>query len=246
MERTVEHNRLALVAIVAELCHYAGFGGAAAATLPRLVRNAVLRLLRPAEAAARRLIVAMAATMTVPDAQPPISPLEAPTLGSRPVARPVLRTSPQAGRSVRCLPTFPLFDPLRRFDRHVRGRSAGLPRISLPGVLDRHPLPAKPSASDAVAAARLRRRLAALKCALDDLPGQANRLVRHKVRAEARRRSFKAAGDPDRQGRRPFRATGLRPGKPPGYRARPRHAVDGVLAECHALACSALNKPDTS
>ena len=36
----------------------------------------------------------------------------------------------------------------------------------------------------------------------------------------------------------------LRPGRPPGYRRKPVHLVDEVLAECHWLAWDAM-KPDT-
>jgi hypothetical protein len=82
-----------------------------------------------------------------------------------------------------------------------------------------------------VNAARLSRRLQALKLALEDLPRQARRLARWRVRREtAPSPKFKSP---------------LRPGHPPGYRRKPVHEVDEVLIECHGLACDAL-KPDTS
>jgi hypothetical protein len=82
-----------------------------------------------------------------------------------------------------------------------------------------------------VGAARLTRRLQALKLALDDLPRQARRLARWRVRREkAQSPKFKSP---------------LRPGHPPGHRRKPVHEVDEVLIECHGLACDAM-KPDTS
>ena len=67
----IEHNREALKRILASLVAMAGLAGVdlsvrarggARRTLPRHLYLAVLRLLRPAEAAARRLIVALALT----------------------------------------------------------------------------------------------------------------------------------------------------------------------------------------
>ncbi|MEQ1521227.1 MAG: hypothetical protein ABL936_08145, partial [Aestuariivirga sp.] len=73
--------------------------------------------------------------------------------------------------------------------------------------------------------------LQALKLALDDLPRQARRMARWRMRREAETApKFKSP---------------LRPGPPPGHRKRPIHEVDEVLTECHWLAWEAL-KPDTS
>ena len=82
-----------------------------------------------------------------------------------------------------------------------------------------------------VNAERLTRRLQALKFALEDLPRQARRLARWRLRRE---------NVPGLKFRSP-----LRPGHPPGHRKKPIHEVDEVLAECHGLAWDAL-KPDTS
>ena len=71
----------------------------------------------------------------------------------------------------------------------------------------------------------------ALKSALDDLPRQAKRLARWRLRREAM---------PSPKFRSP-----LRPGRPPGHRKKPVHEVDEILAECHGLACWAM-EPDTS
>ncbi|MDO8352020.1 MAG: hypothetical protein Q7T14_01040, partial [Aestuariivirga sp.] len=82
-----------------------------------------------------------------------------------------------------------------------------------------------------VNAERLSRRLQALKLALDDLPRQARRMVRWRVRRE---------NMPSPKFKSP-----LRPGPPPGHRKRQIHPIDEILADCHALAWDAM-KPDTS
>ncbi len=71
----IETNRQALLRIVATLVAMAGWASieldrvaGPAATLPRQVRTAILRLLRPAESAARRLAIALAAQL------PPLDP----------------------------------------------------------------------------------------------------------------------------------------------------------------------------
>jgi hypothetical protein len=144
----------------------------------------------------------------------------------------------QGGRS---RPSFQLFDPRKNFlKRRHRAFARIAPRIhffgSDPRVVALWPSPQPvadaPSPPDGlVNAARLTRRLQALKLALDDLPRQARRLARWRVRREkAKAPKFKSP---------------LRPGHPPGYRRKPLHAVDDVLAECHWLAYDAL-RPDTS
>ena len=82
-----------------------------------------------------------------------------------------------------------------------------------------------------VNASRLGRRLQVLKLALDDLPRQARRMARWRMRREAMKApKFKSP---------------LRPGPPPGRRKRHIHEIDEVLAECHGLARWAM-EPDTS
>jgi hypothetical protein len=89
----------------------------------------------------------------------------------------------------------------------------------------------EPPPDGQINATRLHRRLQALKSALEDLPRQAKRLVRWEQRRLA---------SPDHKFLVP-----LRPGRPPGYRRKPVHEVDEVLAECDSLAWEAM-KPDTS
>jgi hypothetical protein len=224
--RAIERNSEALKGIVETLFAMLGLAGAATvARLPRSVHSAVLRLLRPAESSVRRLIVIAARGLVVKPA------------ASRPMpAGPI-------GRGGRSRPSFQLFDPRKNFAelrQHRRRATRFVPRIhffaSDPRVAALWPAP-QPAADPApppdglVGAAPLTRRLQALKLALEDLPRQARRLARWRVRREnAPSPKFKSP---------------LRPGHPPGYRRKPVHQIDEVLIECHGLACDAM-KPDSS
>jgi hypothetical protein len=139
--------------------------------------------------------------------------------------------------------SFQLFDPRKNFAelrQHGRRPARNPPRIHFFGPDPRvaalwsapQPAPELPPPPDGlVNAARLSRRLQALKLALDDLPRQARRLARWRVKREnAKSPKFKSP---------------LRPGPPPGHRKRPIHPIDDILADCHWLAWDAM-KPDTS
>jgi hypothetical protein len=184
----------------------------------------VLRVLRPAESAVRRLVVIAARGLVVKLA--PSRPMPAGSI---------------IGKGGNSRPSFQLFDPRKNFaGPHRRTFTRNPPRIHIFGndprvaALWTAPQPlADPAAppDGLVNAARLSRRLHALKLALEDLPRQARRLARWRVRREtAKAPKFKSP---------------LRPGHPPGYRRKAIHQVDEVLAECHGLACYAM-MPDTS
>ena len=222
--RAIERNSEALKGIVEALFAMLGLAGdATVARLPRSVHSAVLRVLRPAESAVRRLVVIAARGLVVKLA--PSCPMPAGPIGK--------------GGHLR--PTFQLFDPRKNFALTHRRKFARIaPRIHIFGSDPRvaalwpAPQPAAdltPPPDDLVNAARLTRRLNALKLALEDLPRQARRLARWRARREK-------AQSPK------FRSP-LRPGHPPGYRRKPVHEVDEVLIECHGLACDAM-RPDTS
>ena len=220
--RAIERNSEALKGIVAALFAMLGeAGGIAAARLPRPLHRAVLSVLRPAESAVRRLIVIAARGLVVKPAP------------SRPMPQGPI------GRGKRNRLSFQLFDPRKRFAPQ-RGRPGprAQPRIHFfaydPRVAALWPAPPAapaPPPDDSVDARRLCLRLEALKLALENLPRQARRLVRARARREkvdALKLKFP-----------------MRPGRPPGHRKRPVHALDHVLAECHALAWHAM-APDTS
>ena len=187
--------------------------------------RAVLRVLRPAESAVRRLIVIAARNVVVK-----LAP-------SRPM--PTGKVIGKGGGS--SLPSFQLFDPRKRFKApRARKFTRLVPRIHFfphdPRISALFPAPRPvveppPPPDGLVNAARLTRRLQALKSALDDLPRQAKRLVRWQERRKAA---------PDFKFLVP-----LRPGHPPGYRRKPVHEIDDLLIECDWLAWEAM-KPDTS
>jgi hypothetical protein len=156
--RAIERNSEALRGIVAALFAMLGFAGTdMAARIPQPLHRAVLRLLRPAESAVRRLVVIAARGLVVKLA--PSRPMPAGPIG-------------QGGRS---RPSFQLFDPRKNFSGPRRGMATRTPpRIHVfasdPRVaaLWPAPLPAAdpaPLPDGLVNAGRLTRRLHALKLA---------------------------------------------------------------------------------
>ena len=218
----IERNRQPLLRIVAALFGMIGLGeGGAVERVSRPLYRAVLSVLRPAEAAVRRLIVAAARGMVVtPQAIRPAP------------ARRIVSSRTGTGRV-----SFQLFDPPRASaSGHVRrdGGPACEPRIHVIDVAfdPRIPLfrPVPEAAADdndphtdhVIDARPLCRRLAAIRAALEDLPRQAQRYARWRARPLGTRR--------------PKRLTSHRTGPPPGLRRRPSREVDEILAECHWLA----------
>ena len=201
-------------------------------TLPRHLYRTLLRLLRAAEAAARRLIVVAARGLVVLPGPLRRAVPEQPSPFGR--SGPVLTPSTAPAGSTPPPPILPLIDPLRDGSGRWQPAAAAMPRISVAGWSDPAPLPARPAANDLFDAAGIQRRLAALVAALDDLPRQARRL--------ARWRSRRPRG-------RFHRVTPLRGGRPPGWRkpdSRHAHPVHSVLNDLHGLAVWAQEKPDTS
>ena len=165
--RAIQRNSEALKEIVEAL--FAMLGLAVSATVSRIphsLHRAVLRVLRPAESAMRRLIVIAARGLVVKPAP------------SRPM--PKGHMIGKGGGHSR--PSFQLFDPRKNFTelrQHLRRPVRIPPRIHFfpydPRVAALWP--ARPPAADPVPppdglvnAARLTRRLHALKLALEDLP----------------------------------------------------------------------------
>ena len=227
-DSAIKRNSEVLAGIVETLFAMLGLvGEATVSRLPWPTYRAVLRILRPAESALRRLIVVAARGLVV---------------------KPAVSRSRRAGavktrKGGTSLPSFQLFDPQKRIvlpRRRMPPRPG--PRIHMFNADNElvtvwppprpAPIPAPPPSADGmVNAARIIRRLEALESALADLPRQARRLVRWRMRQEK---------SPD-----PSFKTPLRPGHPPGYRRRKVHEVDELLSECNWLACHAA-MADTS
>jgi hypothetical protein len=228
----ITRNRTALLAVVATIIALLGGREAAANPISRRLRNAALALLRPAESAARRLIVIAARGLVA-------APRSAPVFFA-----PDLAGAPKPGLSgVSRLPAFRLFDRRKRFILKLKvPPPSGVPRIrtfwSAPmrfqPAAAAPPTPARPDPDALVDFGGLRLRLAALERALADLPHQARRLARWRARERTRRE-----GRPGVSVHQPLRPV-LRLGHPPGWRARPGREVDLVLRECHLLALDAL------
>jgi hypothetical protein len=236
---------------------------APAPTLPRHLHRAVLRLLRPAEAAARRLGIVVA----LPPARlykPKPAAILRNGVGTgivmpRNVPHPEVRGEAEPRRRL-CLP---LLDPLPRWGGSKRPAAGGVPRICLPGLTEPFPVPGAPSPDDPIDATRLNLRLQALGRVLDNLPREARRFARWRVARDAAGTQNKKLRDAAgaQNGKRPDAAGGqdrnqvaglfrriwpLRPGRPPGGRRRPQHEVHDILNVVHGLAFWVLERPDTS
>jgi hypothetical protein len=226
----IKRNRDVLAEIVADLFLMLGLVGEATVTrISWPAYRAVLRVLRPAESALRRLIVIAARGVVV---KPTVSKPKPPGV-----------VKPRKSGTSR--PSFQLFDPQTRIVLPRRRRSPRVvPRIHMfnadgefitigpPLRPAKMPAPARTKSADGlVNATRLIHRLEALESALADLPRQAMRLARWRMRQEkSPNPSFKSP---------------IRPGRPPGYRRRKTHEVDELLSECQWLAFRA-EMTDTS
>ncbi len=165
------------------------------------------RMLRPAESALRRLIVIAA------------HGLVAKPIASRAMPKGLVIESKSTGRK-----SFQLFDTRKNFG-FITPQN---PLIVMVKTHTRNPfnpfdqmywrqVPKTPNPAE-----NLSRRLTALKHALETIPQQATRLVRWQAkRAELPNPKFTSP---------------LRPGRPPGHRAKPKLEIDYILKECHGLA----------
>jgi hypothetical protein len=243
----ITRNVQGLIGIVAILSAMVGMtSGQLVARIERSLRLEVLRILRPAEAALRRLIYVAAQGLVV-----------------KPVARAALtgavRETLKGLKSKTSSPVFQLSDPrlpIRAFDdvdadgEPVARHSKLTPRMTVIGPPDptvaavwAHKriasvshcaqIPSNDHDEDLIDATRLIGRLQAISAALQDIPKHAKRLARW----TARRRVIANT--------RLVYTSPLRNGPPPGYQKEPIHEVDHILKTCHWLAYDA-QRADTS
>jgi hypothetical protein len=220
-DSALNHNSEALKGIIAAL--FAMLGDVTVGWIPKPLHRAVLLVLRPAESAVRRLIIIAARGLVVK-----VAP-------SRPLPKGQMIGKGDGSR----LPAFKLYDTRKYFPELSQRRIRYMknpPRIHVFPYDTLKPAPQPETApvtlpDGLVNAERLTRRLQVLKSALDDLPRQARRMARWRVRREAM---------PNPKFKSP-----LRPGPPPGRRKRHIHPIDEILDDLHGLAWEAL-KPDTS
>ena len=236
-DRAIEINREALERVIAGMFALAAsvLGHAwvlgripASMVLPRDVHAAIVLILRPAESAVRRLIIIAARGIVLKLAQ---------SRKSLPGPWAALKLRPEE----ECRPAFAMIDPLKDFSNYVPfllepEPTGPIPRISVPGFLDPIFPPAKTFLlhDGTISAGHICRRLLALRDALDDLPGQARRLVRW----QARQKLIPPG--------KPGRLSSLRPGFAPGLRRRQPREIDTILRECHSLAIYSRERRDSS
>ena len=244
------------------------------ASLPESLRLRVLRLLRPAESATRRLVVAMASVLPAPDVvlpKPRPRPPE-PNVAALLAAR--------AGKGLPRMQAAMLANLRRRAAlgqvslREARaalaaldGRAARRPRPPLFRLTDPRKRFDRPMRRRCAVPPRISfigvpepvvapppvpdpqravcaRRLLRRLEALHGALSDLPACAARLARHEALRSAEHAAQA--RGEDRRARPGPMRPGWPPGHRQRPRHAVDHALRECHALAWRSLEGFDTS
>ena len=242
----IERWRVPLLGHVLDLFARIGLAeGVTIERVPKPLHRYVLGILRTAESAVRRLIMAAARNIVVEPKPKRLARAKPKTTGES-KDKGQGKQDGKAKRKRR--PLFNLFDPTRnpdlaflhRFKKKRRpepkmtiielGYDRGHPTMRLHGELrSAAPTPApeveKPLDDGTVNAGPLIRRLFAITDALKDIPRHAMRLALWQARPI--------------EERRPQRESAMRPGRPPGYRQRAKHEVDEILKECHWLARNA-------
>jgi hypothetical protein len=214
----IQHQHTALIRIVAALMTMVGLQNECRADrIVDTVYRAVLRVLRPAESAVRRLVVVVAQGM------------EAPPVAHPKPARTTTR-KPRTPRPYSARVSFRLIDPRMRLNLFGLKRKTGGSKARIRSVDFDPRIPLfipKSELTETVPdttqrAEPLYRRLAAIKTALDDLPAQARRYLRWSAKPYEQRK--------------PRLMSPFRPGSPPGFRKRSTHEIDEVLKDCQWLA----------
>ncbi len=217
----INKNREKLLRIIIALMASLGLvDGGKLTTLPFYLYKRALHILRPAEAAVRRLIMMAAYEMKLRGFNLP------------PRGEAVRRTGEGELRRQSGIetgwhnPSFTLIDPLKHFTEEAPDYSEfGQSFDDESASSNRTPTPAS----------ALGRRLLALKRALETIDKQARRLTRwYQLRDQALAQNH------------PHRLSPLRPGFPPGYRKKPIHEIEHVLLDCHSLAQYARERRDSS
>jgi hypothetical protein len=247
-KRAIESHRLPLIGHVLALCAKIGLReGAVVERVSKPLYREVLGILRTAESAVRRLIVAAARDIVV---EPRRAARARPKTTSKDKGEG--KQDGKAKRKRRFL--FKLFDPPKRtkkFLGRLPKRRRAEPRARYIDIgpdprktwfrLFGEPQTAPPAPApeaedtiddDTVDARHLIRRLFAITEALHDIPRQARRLALWRAQPL--------------EERHPQRSSPLRVGRPPGFRQRAKHEVDEILKECHWLARNAEPQLDTS
>jgi hypothetical protein len=231
----IDKNREKLLRIILALMASLGLvDGGKLTTLPYYLYKRALRIIRPAEAAVRRLIMMAAYEMELrgfnlsPGVPASGLPLKggADIGGGGPKDRRGVFQRQNGMESGWATPSFILIDPLKPFTEESPDYSEFGPSLNDESASSNHtPTPAT----------SLGRRLLALKRALETIDKQARRLTRwYAMRDQALAQNH------------PHRLSPLRPGFPPGYRRKPIQEIEHVLLDCHSLAQYARERRDSS
>jgi len=233
----IDRNFGEIERIVMQLYRLAGITSLApfVATLPRFLYCRILSILRPAEYAARRLIAMAACKLDLDVGPAPVRGTADPSSPPRGEdTKACERSEPdEVGEGASTnprLPAFRLFDPIKPYCEPWLTPEQ-IAALSDP-VYARWFTPVRPP-DEPIKAGALCRRIAALRHALVELDAYALRLARWRAR-----RHLATC--------RPKRWWPMRPGRPPGWKRRPKTALEQVLAECDFLARDAWTSPDTS
>ncbi len=195
-----------------------GLGGETS-LLTRGLRRSLWISLRPVESAVRRLIVIASREMVVPDYVAPDA--KAAVAKKKRSPRPDGASDKPAVKRER-IPAFLLIDPRKNFEpRKKFAKNVGVYFLGEWRPSAKRPVRAE---DDIVDGSLLIRRMRAVKAALEDIPAQAQRLIAHQ-----------AALPPEK------RLPPMRPGMPPGHRARKPLEVHKALLDCDILARMALD-----
>ena len=214
--QAIERNQETLLRIILALVASLGLAdGGVLKTLPRFLYQKALRIIVPAEAAVRRLILIIAHEMKLRGG------LKLPK--SRITFTNFMLLNPLPADHI---PAFNLLDPRKIFGLEAPDYSGfgdardEEQREGQDIAPDKSPIPA----------ASLGRRLLALKAALENLPKQARRLARWYEQRDAAYAK-----------NQPHLSSPIRPGLPPTYRVHKRDIIDDLMIECHSLARIALD-----
>jgi hypothetical protein len=218
----IDKNREKLLRIILALIASLGLiDGGKLTTLPFYLYRKALQILRPAEAAVRRLIMMAAYDLKLRGFKlaPPGRAVGAADREGEFHRKNGTETGWHHS-------SFTLIDPLKPFTEESPDYSEFGPSFDNDSLSSNHtPTPA----------AGLGRRLLALKRALDTIDKQARRLTRwYQLRDQVLAQNH------------PHRLSPLRPGFPPGYRKKPIHEIEHVLLDCHSLAQYARERRDSS
>ncbi|MEM1377616.1 MAG: hypothetical protein AAGG69_09520 [Pseudomonadota bacterium] len=208
--RAIEINRAALLGVVSLLFGLLSVGEADGTVyLSPKARRWILRLLVPAEAAARRLIFICARVF-----KPKIALTEGKSLQTE---LPDFASFARAAEDMARTPHFPLTDPCRAIDW-----SAFEPPFTLQAASSKVSEKDEPDFPEPVSCTDLFRRAKAMEAALKNLKSSARRMAHEEATRDA------AAPGPKHLP--PIRR------KPIGRRLHGREEVDDILRECHGLA----------